>query len=239
MTTQHWRGFIVCQLLGLGLLASWLFPATRVLWDAIDKTVFYTLNGSLNPAPSLWGEFWAILNFRPMDLLPLIAIAPLFLVPDLIIPRSQRATACIQVALILLAMLVIRVIVKEITEALEWRAYSPTRTLQPAYFLSELYPNWNPKDASSSSFPGDHSAVLMIITSFLLLQRFNRWSIYVLAVFFLFVTPRMVAGAHWFTDVAVGGSLIATQSMAYGYFTPRPKQWAEKLANRWLPQGWR
>lgn len=239
MTAQHWRGFIICQLLGLGLLVSWLFPATRGLWDAADKAVFYALNGSLNPAPSLWGEFWALLNFRLMDLLPLFALLPFLLVPDVLIPRTQRAATCIHLALILVCMLVIRVVFKEITEALNWRAYSPTRTLQPAYFLSEMYPYLHPKDASSNSFPGDHSAVLMIVTSFLLLQRFNRWSVYFLLVFFLFAIPRMFSGAHWMTDVVVGGTLIATQSMAYGYFTPWPKQWAERLAQRWVPARWR
>ncbi|MEZ5435814.1 MAG: phosphatase PAP2 family protein [Pseudomonadales bacterium] len=235
MTTQHWRGFILCQLLGLGLLASWLFPATRSLWDAADKAVFFTLNGSLHPAPSPWGEFWALLNFRLMDLLPLFALLPFLLIPDVIIPRAQRATACIHLALILLCMLVIRVVFKEITEALDWRAYSPTRTLQPAYFLSEMYPHLNPKDASSNSFPGDHAAVLMIVTSFLLLQRINRWSAYFLLVFCLFAIPRMFSGAHWMTDVVVGGTLVATQTMAYGYYTPWPKRWAERLAQRWVP----
>lgn len=239
MTPTHWRGFIICQLLGLGLLASWLFPATRNLWDAVDKSVFYALNGTLNPAPSLWGEFWAMLNFRPMDLLPLMALLPFFLIPDFLIPRTQRASVCLHLALILIGTLVIRVVVKEITELLHWREYSPTRTLQPAYFLSEFYPHWHPKDASSSSFPGDHSAILMIATSFLLLQRVNRWSVYILAVFCLFTAPRMIAGAHWFTDVVVGGTLIATQAMAYGYFTPWPKRWAEQLAARWVPQRWR
>ena len=45
MTTQHWRGFILCQLLGLGLLASWLFPATRSLdtmgGESEERRLFY------------------------------------------------------------------------------------------------------------------------------------------------------------------------------------------------------
>lgn len=239
MTATHWRGFIVCQLLGLGLLASWLFPATRSLWDAVDKSVFYALNGTLNPAPSLWGEFWALLSFRPMDVVPLFALLPFLLIPNLVIPRSQRATACIQLAIILFVMLVVRWIVNEITDELNWRGYSPSRTLQPAYLLSGLYPYLHPKDSSNSSFPGDHAGVLMIVSSFLLLHRFNRWSFVIAAILLLFLMPRMIAGAHWFTDVVVGGTLIATQSLAYGYFTPWPKRWAEQLAARWVPARWR
>ncbi|HNE25832.1 MAG TPA: phosphatase PAP2 family protein [Pseudomonadales bacterium] len=239
MTAQHWRGFMVCQLLGLGLLASWLLPATRALWDTADQAIFYALNGTLNPAPSLWGAFWALLSFRPMDLLALFSLLPFLLIPDLLIQKNQRATACIQLFLILAIMLAVRLVVREITDTLEWRGFSPSRTLQPVYFLSQLYPHLNPKDASNASFPGDHAAVLMIVVSFLLLQRINRWSVFILAVLLLFLMPRLIAGAHWFTDVVVGGTLIATQSMAYGYFTPWPKRWAEQLAQRWVPERWR
>lgn len=239
MASHSWRGFIFCQLLGLGLLASWLFPATRSWWDAIDSSVFYALNGTLIPAPSLSGEFWALLSFRPMDLLALFALLPFLVVPDLLIPRNQRATACMQLFLILVIMLVVRLVVREITDTLEWRGFSPSRTLQPVYFLSQLYPYLDPKDSSNASFPGDHAAVLMIVVSFLLLQRINRWSVFILAVLLLFLMPRLIAGAHWFTDVVVGGTLIATQSMAYGYFTPWPKRWAEQLVARWVPARWR
>jgi hypothetical protein len=48
-----------------------------------------------------------------------------------------------------------------------------------------------------------------------------------------------MAGAHWLTDVVVGGTLVASQALAYGYFTPWPKHWAERLVLRWAPERWR
>jgi membrane-associated phospholipid phosphatase len=228
MNSTHWRGFIICQLLGLGLLTSWLLPATRSVWDSVDHAVFFALNGTL-ATPSAWGAFWALLSFRLMDLMPLVVLLPFLLMPDLIFPRTERATACAHLFFILLAMLVVRTVVDGITEALHWRGDSPSRVLQPAYLLSQLYPALHPKDGSNQSFPGDHAAVLMIVVSFLLLRGINRWSFFILPVALLFLMPRLMAGAHWLTDVVVGGTLVASQALAYGYFTPWPKRWAARL----------
>lgn len=237
MTAFPWRGFFLCQLTGLGLLASWLWPATRAGWDLLDQAVFFALNGTL-ATPSPWAAFWAVLNFRAMDLLPLVFLLPFLLVPGLVLPRHSRATACLHLLLVLFTMLVFRLLVEALTEGLGWRGNSPSRTLVPAYLLSELYPGLDPKDGSNQSFPGDHASVLMIVAIFLFLQGLNRWSVLIGAVSLFFMLPRLFSGAHWLTDIVVGGSLIASQSLAFGYFTPWPRRWAERLAQRWVPARW-
>ncbi len=237
MTGNHWRGFIICQLICLILLVSWLLPTSRAIWDHWDQQIFFALNGSLAPR-STWGTLWALLSFRAMDLLPLFLLAPFLVIPDLLIPRSARAQACMQLLLMLVLLLVFRVLLRQIIEALDYNRISPSRVLQPAVLMRELYPEFNAKDGSSSSFPGDHAAVLMIVSAFLLLQQINRWSVVIVAVAAAFMLPRLFAGAHWFTDVIVGGGLIATQTLAWGYFTPWLARWATALAQRWVPARW-
>ena len=159
--------------------------------------------------------------------------------PDLLIRRDQRIHACFHLLIVLLILLVIRTIFEDTVEVLEWRGKSPSLTLQPAYLLSEMYPSLHPKDMSKDSFPGDHAGVLMAVACFLLLHRVN---LIVLMLTIIFIMSRMFSGAHWFSDVAVGGVFIASLSIALGFFTAPPKKWAEKLTKRFyhhqLMPGW-
>ncbi len=224
----HWRGFLVSLLIGNIILASWLYPPTRAWWDAADRTVFFFLNGSIATS-STWSAIWALLNSRVMDLAPLILLLPFLLVPDLLIKRDQRIHACFHLLIVLLILLVIRTIFEDTVEVLEWRGKSPSLTLQPTYLLSEMYPSLHPKDMSKGSFPGDHAGVLMAVACFLMLHRMNAL---VLVVTIIFIMPRMVSGAHWFSDVAVGGVFIASLTIALGFFTTPPRKWANNLTNR-------
>ena len=226
--TNHWRGFCVSLLIGNFILLSWLYPVTREWWDAADRTVFFFLNCSI-ATPSTWSAMWALLNSRVMDLAPLILLLPFLLVPDLLIKRDKRIHACFHLLIVLLILLVIRTIFEDTVEALEWRGKSPSLTLQPAYLLSEMYPSLHPKDMSKGSFPGDHAGVLMAVACFLLLHRMNAL---VLVVTIIFIMPRMFSGAHWFSDVAVGGVFIASLTIALGVFTAPPGKWAAKLTQR-------
>jgi membrane-associated phospholipid phosphatase len=220
-----WRGFWVSLLIGNIILLSWLYPPIREYWDAADRAVFFFLNGSI-ATPSTWSAMWALLNSRVMDLAPLILLLPFLLVPDLLIKRDQRIHACFHLLILLLILLVIRTIFEDAVEALKWRGKSPSLTLQPVYLLSEMYPSLDPKDMSKGSFPGDHAGVLMAVACFLLLHRMNALA---LIVTIIFIMPRMVSGAHWFSDVAVGGVFIASMTMALGFFTALPRKWADKL----------
>lgn len=229
--TLQWRGFLTALLLGAVMLGSWIYPVSRVGWDALDRAIFFFLNGSV-ATPSWWSHFWAMLNSRIADTEPLLLLLPFLVVPDLLIHRSRRITACCHLLIILIIMLIVRFSFEQITDILHWRGKSPTLTLQPAHLLSDMYPALNPKDKSNQSFPGDHAGVLMIVASFLLLQGVNRWNWFIGAVAVFFMMPRLIAGAHWFSDVAVGGFFIASTTMAIGFFTPWPRAWAAELGAR-------
>lgn len=225
------RELALCLGLAALLLGSWLLPTTRAGWDALDAAVFFTLNGTV-ASPSSWSLFWAVLNSRVTDLLPLLLLLPFLLLPRLVLPREGRITACCHLFLILALMLVVRTAVDIARDTLGWRGLSASLTLQPAHLLSDLYPALDPKDSSKQSFPGDHSGVLMIVAGFLLLQRRNGWTLLSSLIALFFMLPRLVGGAHWLTDIAVGGAFIALISLGLGYFTAWPRLWAEELGGR-------
>ncbi|HSC75133.1 MAG TPA: phosphatase PAP2 family protein, partial [Pseudomonadales bacterium] len=203
----------------------------RAAWDAIDQSVFFYLNGTI-ATPSTWSALWAVLNSRIMDLIPLLLLLPFLLIPNLVTQREERLRACCELLIILAVMLVVRYVFSYVIEWLHWRGNSPTLTLQPAHLLSQMYPQFHPKDSSSHSFPGDHSGVLMIVTGFLLLQRVNRWSFLACAIASVFFLPRLFSGAHWFSDVVVGGGFIASLSIAIGYFVSSSRHGAAALAQK-------
>lgn len=229
--SHHARGLLVCLTLAALLLGSWLHPATRAVWDALDAAVFFALNGTL-ATPSPWSLFWAALNSRVTDLLPLLVLLPFLLVPDWVLPRERRIAACCHLFFILALMLVVRTLLDVARDTLAWRGHSASLTLQPAHLLSEMYPALDPKDTSKQSFPGDHSGVLLIVAGFLVLQRRNGWTALASLFALFFMLPRLVGGAHWLTDIAVGSSVIALCSLGLGYFTPWPHLWAEELGKR-------
>ncbi|MDP7162851.1 MAG: hypothetical protein QF792_05095, partial [Phycisphaerae bacterium] len=56
-----WRPgtLVICHLAAAGLLGSWLWPVSRALWDALDRSVFYWLNGTLEMG-AFWRNFWTV-----------------------------------------------------------------------------------------------------------------------------------------------------------------------------------
>ena len=231
-STVHWRSFSLFLLASAALFGSWLWPVTRAGWDQLDAAVFFALNGSL-ASPSPWAHFWAVLNVRIFDLLPLALLLPFLLWPGLVLARQERIFACCHLFIILATMLVVRTVFEEIGEnLLHWRGLSPSLTLEPAYRLGELYPALDPKDGSKESFPGDHAGVLMTVVGYLLLQRRNRWTALATGIALFYMLPRLFGGAHWLSDVIVGGGFIACVSLALGYCTSWPRLWAAELALR-------
>ena len=105
-----------------------------------------------------------------------------------------------------------------------WQRASPSLTVKGAVLISELFPGWqgllHVKDSSGRAFPGDHASVLMLWALFVsaFAGGWRRWLVWSLAA--LFMLPRVVAGAHWLSDVLVGGTFLALTTIAWGLCTP-------------------
>jgi membrane-associated phospholipid phosphatase len=83
----------------------------------------------------------------------------------------------------------------------------------------------------------DHAAVLFTWLGYCLFFVRNKWTPWILFVVVLFVMPRLMAGAHWMSDIMVGGISTALTALAFGLYTPllnTPQKILNKITNRIL-----
>ncbi len=193
----RWRvpALVVLQLAALALLATWLWPPLRATWDRLDAATF-----------------------------ALVMLAVLIR-GGLVFAAGRMREAFYAFAAILVLLLAIRTAVfSPLVAHFHWQRASPSLTVKGAVLISELFPGWqgllHVKDSSGRAFPGDHASVLMLWALFVsaFAGGWRRWLVWSLAA--LFMLPRVVAGAHWLSDVLVGGTFLALTTIAWGLCTP-------------------
>jgi membrane-associated phospholipid phosphatase len=206
---------ILCNLLGLALMTSWLLEPTRSLWLALDAQVFWAMNDSLRWG-SGWQILWAIANNRAFDLVAAAFMGMLFVHQALWADRGQLKR---YIALGLFMLLTV-LITAQIGKALPIERPSATAQFTQALHLSELVPQIPTKDYSGDSFPGDHGLALLLCAgfAFIYLPRLHA----LLAAFFMFAftLPRLMSGAHWLTDEIVGALAIGAIVLGWLFATP-------------------
>ena len=97
---------------------------------------------------------------------------------------------------------------------------SPTLALGECLLLSQLVPDVPAKDHSRWSFPGDHGFILLSIAlyiGYIGARDTSQWA-WLAAV--LLALPRLIAGAHWPTDIMIGSACMALIAMAILMATP-------------------
>jgi len=199
--------------------ASWLSPATREIWDALDSAIFFSLNGSLASGKT-WQGFWAIANWRPFDVIAasLILIVGFSWIYSL--KKEKRLNALSGLAVLLFIILVTRFSAALVLYLTDYQRYSPSITLTPSYRLSELVTWINAKDYHKDCFPGDHGYVVITCIIFFFLQAGKRWGMLSLLLFLPFIVPRLVSGAHWATDIIIGSGTMVLVSIPLLFATP-------------------
>lgn len=219
----RWPALIGLNLLGFALLLSWQLPATCALWDAANLWVFQSLNGTLNQHP-LWDWLWALTSIRLCDILVAALMLTLLIHPRWVFRPQELRPAFLHFLALLAVLLIVRVLFTKLAIALGWQHASASVQVPGAIRLSESFPGlervFELKDRSSRSFPGDHASVLLLWGLFML-QFARGWKLLTsIGLVLFFMLPRLVTGAHWLVDVAVGGVFIALISFAWAYCTP-------------------
>lgn len=212
--------FLLLNFLAIIVFISWMNDSSRVYWDLIDIQFAQILNGSLSELGGFWRGFWAILNVRISDLIPLIFILSFFYFDKVLFKKSQRLASLVGFILLLVLMLVVRELLDFYIDYNNLNRISPSLALDSIIRLSEIYPNLGLKDASNSSFPGDHAAVLMVWLGYCWFFMGNIWRLPAILVVVIFSLPRLIVGAHWLSDILVGGIFIALLTLAFGLYTP-------------------
>ena len=226
--TLFWRAlpldikrFLGLHGIALVLLLSWLIVPTRMMWDMLDHTAFHMLNSWVQTSP-FWQKFWALASYKRaewvMDGVRLIFFAALILT----IPRGEKRTAIAKILFTIgFIFAVIMLVGKTLfPDILQIERLSPTASIDGAFRLSSVIDWIYVKDHSRASFPSDHgiTACLFISCMFALFGR--KWGYAAIVTEGCYCLPRLVAGAHWLSDVLIGSGMIALILSAWMFTTP-------------------
>ena len=201
---------LLLNVAGLALFMSWYIPARHGFWFPIDASIFHFFNHKLVESKAfLW--LVAITNNRAFDACSLLAMGCLMLSFWLKeTPAGRR-----RIVIIGLVMLLTAVVLNQAGQALlPVKRASPTLSFDNIYRVSELL-HIPTKDASRDSFPGDHGMML------LMLRYFGKTAgIIGLIIVVVFAFPRVMIGAHWFTDITVGSLTVVLIGLPWCLLTP-------------------
>jgi len=189
---------------GCLLFLTWLLPFTRGAWDAVDLFVFRMLNGMLGDAPKPdW--FWEFSNKRIFDKVMAICYAVLAIKWATSGVRGNPRRRMIQVGMAIFCVFAMRLGVDEVMDAMDYDRLSPSYVVEGATTLKDIFPETEAKWRSKSSFPGDHALVSIWMMLYFILFSKPRYAGFAIALTLIAGMPRLVVGAHWFTDNLIGG----------------------------------
>ncbi|MCP1105161.1 phosphatase PAP2 family protein [Serratia nevei] len=228
MTRRNLPLILIFNLLGVALFLSWFLPANHGGWFTLDSAIFFFFNHHLATDPAFL-HLVAITNNRAFDVISLLAMGLLYLYFYL----KQDAAGRRRLVITGVVMLLTAVVLNQLGHLLPVKHPSPTLTFDNINRVSELT-GIPTKDASGDSFPGDHGMMLIIFSCFML-RYFGRGAFAVaLLITLVFSLPRVMIGAHWFTDIAVGSLSVVLVGASWVLMTPC-SDWIVDRLNRLLP----
>lgn len=182
-------------------LILWMLPGTHDLLAWLDGQIFYTLNGTLTWG-QLWQKFWGIFNLPIENKLGFFSAMGLQIIWWLRLPAQEKAPVGYKL-LFFWAFFELAYKIKDpfFENFLGIKRLSPSLVFPDGIRLSQLLENSHIKDASKHSFPGGHAFfnVYWVLVSWNLIPKSHR--IIVLSIAIFMCTPRLISGAHWFSDV--------------------------------------
>lgn len=210
----QWPRILILNIAGVALFLSWYLPAGHGFWSALDAGMFHFFNQKLVESRAfLW--LVALTNNRAFDGCSLLAMGALMLS----FWRKESAAGRRRILIIGLVMLLAAVVLNQLGQALlPVKRASPTLTFEHVHRVKDLL-SLPTKDASKDSFPGDHGMMLLIFSAFMLRYFGKGAGVVALIIFVVFAFPRVIIGAHWFTDIAVGSFTVALIGLPWWLMT--------------------
>ncbi len=201
---------LLFNLLGAFLVLSWLSPGL-MFWTELDDAVFFTTNAWLTEENEAWVLFVAAANNRLFDVFSLFVLLAIYLWAMSRDPNTRHRLlrwGGIGITMLLSAVF----IAQGVRMAVPYTHPSPTLVYESANLVTQMV-DFATKDSSGSSFPGDHGVNLLLFTAFM--WRFAGLRVMLVSALFavLLSAPRILSGAHWFSDVyfaALAINLIVT-----------------------------
>ena len=220
----NFRKFFALHCVALFLLLSllWITPL-RHLWQELDIALFRALNGYIKGRP-LQQVFWATANIKITDLFGafyLLFLYLTFIFEEKGLERKKRIAALFfTIIWFEISILTCKQVLTPICEYYKLSRHSPTVDLHDFISLSNVLPWLKVKDSSYFCFPADHGAIIIQwCLFFTFFAGRSRGIIAFLFALFLLL-PRLISGAHWFSDLAVGSVSICLIAYAWATATP-------------------
>lgn len=224
--TWNWSGLKSAFAFVLCLIASFLFPPTRYLWNVVDEQLFLLLNSWI-ATNALMQNIVAILNYKYFHWVHDTIFLLFFIIFIKCSPRERRPYRIAQILFaVILAALAIYI---SKTMLSGFARNSPSLYFPECTRLSEKVDWLAVKDYSRSSFPSGHGITACLFAGIIHILMKGRAGI--LATFYamFLIAPRMIVGAHWLSDILVGSGVIAILTLAFGYCTPLAELFAQKV----------
>lgn len=228
-----WRrnipSILILNVLGIALFLSYYLPANHGFWSPIDSSIFFYFNQHL--ATNLtFLHLVAITNNRAFDGISLLAMGLLYL--SYYIKRDTAGRR--RMILIGLVMLLTAVVLNQLGHLLPVSHKSPSLSFPGVNRVSELT-GIPTKDSSGDSFPGDHGMMLLVFSCFMLRYLGKAAFGVALLITIIFSLPRLMIGAHWFSDIAVGSLSVVLVGASWWLMTPASDKLVDWLDNK-LPK---
>ncbi len=196
---------LLFNLLGALLVWTWLSPGL-MFWTEIDDAVFFATNAWLSEENEAWVLFVAATNNRLFDVVSFMILLAIYLWaigrdPD---PHHRMLRwGGIGITMLLSAVFIAQGFRMVVT----YTHPSPTLVYENVNLITEMV-DFSTKDSSGSSFPGDHGVNLVLFTAFM--WRFAGHKAMLVSALFavLLSAPRILSGAHWFSDVYFAAIVI-------------------------------
>jgi membrane-associated phospholipid phosphatase len=176
----------------------------------LDSELFHALHATLGWNEP-WAYFWAQLNCRWFD-----ACVGAVLIGAAAWSFRRRSSdeklrAVVSLGLTgLFAILWQQFVSTQVIEkGFAYHRLSPSLVHAHAVRLSEAYPELGTKDASPWCFPSDHGFVLIVLAGYFALYGSRHSRLFFAVAGIALALPRLVVGAHWLTDFAVGSGAMA------------------------------
>jgi Kdo2-lipid A phosphotransferase len=213
---------LLCHIIAALLIGTFLWPATRVVWDKLDHNVFQFLNRSLKGHHN-WQIFWAMANHRFADWIEDLFFLGFFIAYVRGLRQQLRRRAICQITFCVLFMAASIYLINRVLFRYGVVIYrdSPTLSIESSFRLSEEIPWLDIKDDSYKSFPADHATTaLLFAASYIYYSR--SWRLGLAAGFYaiFLCIPRLITGAHWLSDVLIGSGCITLITLSWALCTP-------------------
>ncbi|WP_280562810.1 MULTISPECIES: phosphatase PAP2 family protein [unclassified Chromohalobacter] len=215
---------ILFNLMGIALITSWWIPQFT-LWSTLDDGVFWLFNHTLTADNPHWTTIIAALNNRKFDLLIICCMLGTM---GYACYRDRNGGWRRWLGIGFTMLLTAGIINELVRHIITYGHPSPTKVFDNVNLVSQFV-TFATKDQAGNSFPGDHGIMAMIFAGFMLTFGDRLTRIASILLVLAATAPRIMVGAHWFSDIFVGSLSIALLLLPWVLCTPIAKRSAQCL----------